>query len=291
MTKIGVTGVTGTLGALIAERLAAAGADLRLIARNPDKPLPIPEAEARFAGYGDGPAFEAASAGVDTLLLVSAMESELRVAEHTTAIDAAVAAGVRRIVYISFQGAAPEATFTFARDHWHTEQHIRRTGVAFTFLRDNNYQLHLPGLADPETGLIRGPAGSGRVAAVAHEDIADVATAVLLDAALLPDEVRDVTGPEALTLTEVAAILSEHTGRTITYEPETIPEAFASRSGYGAPEWMVTGWVTSYEAIATGELATVSDTVEKVTGHPPRTFDRYLTEHPETLTKLITPTT
>ncbi|WP_327146622.1 SDR family oxidoreductase [Nocardia sp. NBC_01327] len=288
VTTIGVTGATGKLGSLVAQRLSAAGADLRLIARSPGKQLPVPDADVRYAEYGDGQLFEAATTGVDTLLLVSAMESELRVAEHTTAIDAALAAGVRRIVYISFQGAAPEATFTFARDHWYTEQHIRQTGVEFTVLRDNNYQLHLPGLADPETGVIRGPAGTGRVAAVAHEDIAEVATAVLLDGTLLPGEVRDVTGPQALTLAEVAGILSRHTGRTITYEPESIPEAYASRAGYGAPEWMVAGWVTSYEAIATGELAAVSDTVQAITGRLPITFDRYLTDHPDILGTLST---
>ncbi|MFB7723056.1 SDR family oxidoreductase [Nocardia sp. NPDC056100] len=286
MTKIGVTGATGKLGTLVAQRLAAAGADLRLIARKPGKQLPIPDAEVRFAPYGDGPKFELAASGVETLLLVSAMESDLRVAEHTTAIEAAVAAGVRRIVYISFQGAAPEATFTFARDHWYTEQQIRQTELAFTVLRDNNYQIHLPALADPETGVIRGPAGDGRVAAVAHEDIADVATAVLLDDQLLPNEIRDVTGPEALNLDEVAAILSKHTDREITYKPESIPEAYESRSKYGAPDWMVAGWVTSYQAIATGELATVSSTVEAITGHPPIAFDRYLTTHPEVLDRL-----
>lgn len=286
MAKIGVTGATGKLGALIAQRLAAAGADVRLVARSPGKRLPLPDAEVRWANYSDGQKFESAVTGVDTLLLVSAMESDQRVAQHTTAIDAAVSAGVRRIVYISFQGAAANATFTFARDHWFTEQHIRQTELPFTFLRDNNYQVHLPGLADPETGVIRGPAGDGRVAAVAHEDIADVATAVLLDEKLLPGQTRDLTGPQALNLDQVAAILSDHTGRNITYRPESIPEAYESRSVYGAPDWMVAGWITSYEAIATGELATVSDTVEAVTGRPPISFDRYLTEHPEILTKL-----
>ncbi|WTL36555.1 SDR family oxidoreductase [Nocardia sp. NBC_01503] len=287
VTKIGVTGATGKLGTLVAQRLAAAGADLRLIARSPAKQLPLPDAEVRFANYGDAPKFELAVTGVETLLLVSAMESELRVAEHTTAIEAAVSAGVRRIVYISFQGAAPEATFTFARDHWYTEQQIRQTELPFTFLRDNNYQVHLPALADPETGVISGPAGDGRVAAVAHEDIADVATAVLLDEGLLPNQVRDVTGPRALDLDEVAEILSRHTGRPITYKPESIPEAYESRSHYHAPDWMVAGWVTSYEAIATGELANVSSTVEAVTGHPPIDFERYLDTHPEVLDRLI----
>ena len=74
----------------------------------------------------------AALAGVSTLLLIPAEESADRVAQHRAAVDAAVAAGVERIVYLSFVGAAVDATFTLARDHWATEQHVRGAGVAFT---------------------------------------------------------------------------------------------------------------------------------------------------------------
>ena len=76
----------------------------------------------------------------------------------------------------------------------------------------------------------------------------------------------DVTGPEALTLTEVAAELSAVSGRAVNYVPETEEEAYASRAHFGAADFEVQGWVTSYQAIASGELAAVSDTVQKVTG-------------------------
>ena len=89
-----------------------------------------------------------------------------------------MAAGVERIVYLSFYGASPDSTFTFGRDHWHTEQHIRGSGVAFVFLRDNLYLDVVPLLDSPE-GVIAGPAGDGRVAAVARDDVADAAVTVL----------------------------------------------------------------------------------------------------------------
>jgi uncharacterized protein YbjT (DUF2867 family) len=76
----------------------------------------------------------AALEGARTLFLIPAAETPDRVRQHRTAVDAAVAAGVRRIVYLSFFGAAPDATFTLARDHWETEEYIRATGVPFTFL-------------------------------------------------------------------------------------------------------------------------------------------------------------
>ena len=82
---------------------------------------------------------------------------------------AAAAAGVRRIVYISFLSAAPDATFTFARDHFHAEEHIKSIGLAWTFLRDSIYLDYIPLFAG-EDGVIRGPAASGRIAPVARDD-------------------------------------------------------------------------------------------------------------------------
>ncbi|WP_211358293.1 hypothetical protein [Amycolatopsis cihanbeyliensis] len=91
----------------------------------------------------------------------------------------------------------------------------------------------------------------------------------------------DITGPTALTLAETAEELSRFAGRTVTYVPETREEAYASRSDYGAADWEVAGWVSSYEAIATGELSTVSTTVPELTGHPAQSFAEYLQRYPE----------
>ena len=100
--------------------------------------------------------------------MVSASESADRVAQHVAFIDAAARAGVGHVVYISFFGAAPDATFTLARDHYATEEHLRASGMDFTFLRDNLYADFLPALVGDD-GVIRGPAGRGRVAAVAQD--------------------------------------------------------------------------------------------------------------------------
>ena len=165
------------------------------------------------ATYGDGEAMRRALDGAHTLFLVSAHESPDRVREHTTAVDAAVAAGVERVVYVSFLGAAPDATFTFARDHWYTEAHIRMTGVRHTFLRDGWYLAGIPAMTAAD-GVLRGPGGEGRVSAVSHDDIADSASAVLLDEGTAHDGATyDLTGPVAFTLAEAAGELSRRTGR------------------------------------------------------------------------------
>ncbi|GGZ63231.1 NAD(P)-dependent oxidoreductase [Streptomyces inusitatus] len=283
---IAVTGASGRIGGRIARRLSTAGLTPRLLGRDP-KRLPLIEGSALAppAAYGDGEAMRRACDGARTLFLVSAREAPDRVSDHRTAVDAAVAAGVERIVYVSFLGAAPDATFTFARDHWHTEEHIRASGARHTFLRDSFYLSSLAQMAGAD-GVIRGPAGAGRVSAVAHDDIADAAVAVLLS-----DEhdgrTHDLTGPAALTLAEAAAELSRFAGREIVYQPETRDEAYASRAGYGAPSWELAGWVTSYEAVATGEMSAVSDAVPRLTGRPATSFGDFLRGAPEAYAHLL----
>ncbi|MFI6977284.1 NAD(P)H-binding protein [Embleya sp. NPDC050154] len=277
---IAVTGASGQVGGRVARRLAEAGVTQRLLGRDPSR---LPEFEGAVkappASYGDDAAMRRALAGADTLFLVSARESADRVREHITAVDAAVAAGVGRIVYVSFLGAAPDATFTFARDHWHTEQHIRATGVRYTFLRDSLYLAGLPAMVGAD-GVIRGPGGDGRVSAVAHDDVADSAAAVLLGGNAHDGLRYDLTGPDALTLAEAAAELTRFAGRPIRYVAETRDQAYASRAHYNAPAWEMAGWVTSYEAIATGEMSEVSTAVPNLTGRPAQNLAGYLTTHP-----------
>jgi uncharacterized protein YbjT (DUF2867 family) len=266
-----VTGATGRLGGRVARLLAERGTAQRLLVRSPDRAPALPGVAVVPAEYADHEAVVRALDGVATVFMVSASESADRLAEHRTFVDAAVEAGVRHLVYVSFFGAAPDATFTLARDHFHTEEHIRTTGLAYTFLRDNIYADFVPQLAG-EDGVIRGPAGQGRAAFVAQDDIAEAAAAILAS----PDDhagvVYDLTGPESLSLAEAAAILTEVRGRTVTYHPETVEEAYASRASYGAPPWQLDAWVSTYTAIAAGELDGVSDAVPRLTGRPARTL-------------------
>jgi NAD(P)H dehydrogenase (quinone) len=266
MTELGVTGSTGNIGGRVARLLAAAGVAQRLVVRAHGRAPVLDGATVVEADYADGAAARRALDGVHTLFMVSGAEAADRVDQHRTFIDAAAAAGVGRIVYLSFYGAAPDSTFTLARDHWATEEHIRSTGLAHVFVRDNMYLDFFPYMVDG--GVIRGPAGDGRVAAVAQDDIGEVVTAILRDPAVHDGRTYSLTGPEALTLHEVAAVL----GPDVRYEPETIYEAYASRAKYGAPDWQVHGWVSTYTAIASGELAGVTDTVERIAGHPARTL-------------------
>lgn len=276
------------MGGAVASALAAAGVEQRLLVRAPERAPLLSGATVLTADYADSDAVRAGLDGVDTVFMVSGAEEPGRLAAHRTFIDAAVAAGVTRVVYTSFLGAAPDATFTLARDHWHTEQHLRASGLRSTFLRDNFYADQFLLFAGDE-GVLLGPGGDGRVSAVARRDVADVAVSVLLAAvagasetapsAESPHDGRtyDLTGPEALSLADVARIITEVTGRPVRYQPETVPEAYASRAAYGAADWQVEAWVSTYTAIAVGELSAVSGDVELVSGHPATSLTRLLT--------------
>ena len=115
------------------------------------------------------------------------------------------------------------------------------------------------------------------MAVVAQDDIADVAATVLARPAPHAGRTYSLTGPEALTLTEVAQILTETTGRLVRFENETLTQAYASRQSYGAPHWQLDAWVSTYTAIAAGEVAGVTGDVESITGHPATSLRDLLT--------------
>jgi NAD(P)H dehydrogenase (quinone) len=284
---IAVTGVTGTLGGRVLERLSGAGdVPLRLVVRDAGRAPAVPGAEVveNPGGYADPAGFRAALDGVDTLYLVSAAEAEDRLQQHFDAVDAAVAAGVQRIVYTSFLGAKDDAVFTLVRQHAATEERIRQSGVRATFLRHSMYADFVPFFAAVEQGraVIAAPAGNGRTSFVSRDDLADVGAAVLLDdSGRFDGQALDVTGPEALTMDDAARVLTEVTGIPTEYRPQTVEEAWATRRPSGHPDWEIEGWVTSYLAIAAGELATVTDVVPTVAGHPARTVAAHLRAHPE----------
>jgi uncharacterized protein YbjT (DUF2867 family) len=224
MSLIGVTGATGVVGGSVARALAAAGQSTRLIVRDASKAPQLAGAEVATATYGDSAAMQAALIGVPTLFLVSATEDTNRVALHTATVDAAVAAGVERIVYLSFYDA--------------------------------------------------------------RADVADVAVTVLLDPSH-DGRTYDLTGPQSISLADVVAAVAAASGRALRYHEETLEEAYASRASYGAPRFEVDGWVSTYVAIAKGELERVSQDVPRLAGHAATSFEDFLRGHPESYAHLL----
>ncbi|WP_394274794.1 SDR family oxidoreductase [Luteococcus sp.] len=269
---IAVTGATGHLGGLVARALAERGIPQRLVVRDPSRAPQLPGAVAVQASYEDVAALTEAVRGVETVLFVSGHEGPQRMAQHRAAIEAFVAARLKRVVYTSFLGGDPQASFTYARDHHETEQLLRASGLGFTFLRPSFYLDHVAQWSDDQ-GVVRGPAGHGRIAWVSREDLAEVAVAALFDDSLA-GRTLDVTGARLMTIEQTLVELDRVTGGNHRFVDETVEEAYASRrAAYPeAPDWELDGWVGTYLAIARGEMTVASDVVAELTGHPPRTF-------------------
>lgn len=272
MSILALTGSTGALGGRVADLLGPA-VD-RLIVRDPSRTPRLRDAdpEVRVATYADGPACVAALQGVDVVLMVSAAEAPDRRAQHQRFIEAAAEAGVGQIVYTSFVGAHPQARFTLGRDHAAAEEAVLASGMAFTLLRDNFYAEVLPIFADDD-GVIRGPAGDGRVALVGRADVAEAAAAVLRDPTAHAGATYALTGPESATLAEATARMTVALGRPFSYVEETEEEAYASRRRWSDEQYVLDAWVSTYTAIRDGEVAAVSGDVELLTGHPARPLE------------------
>ena len=314
---IAVTGATGELGRRVATRLSGLGLNQRMIVRDAARALHLPGAEiAQASSYSDGAAMRCALTGVEKVLLVSARDrfgvahisaknhvpapAYDRLQQHITAVDAAAEAGIKHIIYLSMMSAAPDATFILSRDHFSTEEYIRKSGVPFTFLRVSLYTDNVP-LCVSADDVIRAPAGEGRAAWVTRDDIADVAAAVLTGTGHI-GRTYDITGPEALTMTETAEILSAAIKRKIEYRAQTPQEARTTRStsrlekfeaerrsltGQGLDDYEVEVFVTHFLQIANGDLAEVSHVVPDLTGHAAQSLAQYLQQHPESYRHLL----
>ena len=138
----------------------------------------------------------------------------------------------------------------------------------WTFLRDNLYLDFFPHIVG-EDGVIRGPAGDGVVAAVTHDDIAASAAEVLARPGAHVGSTYVMTGPEAITMTQAAETIARVQGREVSFHNETVEEAYESRKRWEAPDWQNDAWVSTYTAIAAGEMAEVSDHVLRLTGRRP----------------------
>ena len=267
MFMIGITGVTGKLGSYVADLVDKKGIASIHLARSPERATVYASAEIRKMVYANTPEVVEALKGIDVLLMVSARENPERVEEHKSFLDAAKLAGVQHIVYTSFYGADEKATFTLSRDHAQTEAYIKKLGFTYTFLRDNFYLDFFIDIA-LENGEIRGPAGRGRVSAVARKDTSRVAAEILLNPKEWENQTLNLTGPEDLSMEEIVELLSKETGKTITYVDESVEEAYESRKKWPAQNWEYDAWVSTYTAIKAGEQAGVSTDVEKVLGRP-----------------------
>jgi len=268
-----VTGASGHLGRRAVELLLDAEAG-RIVAttRSPEKLLPLADrgAEIRRADFDDPVSLVEAFAGADRLLLISTDALGRRLTQHRAAIRAALRAGVQHVVYTSVPN--PEKwEANFATEHAETETALRASGLGWTMMRNNLYSDHLlTKLSDAiASGELVAAAGDGGAAYVTRKNCAGAAAAALASSDF-DGRTFDVTGPSAVTHTELAKIASDISRSQVQY--------LATPSG------------NDFEAaIAKGYLETVTGSVEELTGYPPTSVAEFLSEHADSLIEAAEP--
>ena len=233
---IAITGASGQLGRLVIgqlrQRIAADG--IVALARDPRKAADLGVAT-RTADYTAPATLDAALAGIDTLLLISSSEIGRRAAQHANVIAAARRAGVGRIVYTSLLHA-DRSPLSLAGEHVETEQAIRASGLAWTFLRNGWYAENYTGAIPTAlaTGTLIGSAGDGRISAAARADYAEAAV-VALTSTEHAKKTYELAGDEAWTLAELAAELTRQSGRAIAWRHLPEAEYAAALTAAGLP--------------------------------------------------------
>jgi uncharacterized protein YbjT (DUF2867 family) len=217
----------------------------------------------------------AALKGAERVYLLAPPHPRLAAMEANL-IEAARRAGVRRVVKHSAIDAGPSARSDVARMHFAGERLLAASGLSYTILRGSmfmhNFLMLMPTIVSE--GVLAVPMGAGRCAFVDAADVAAVAAAVLTQDG---HEARSylVTGAEALSMNDVAALLSTALGRTIRYRDVPIEAARAGLRAQGISDWQIEQMRGSAEAFAAGEVAEVTDVVVRLTGRPPRSFAQF----------------
>jgi NAD(P)H dehydrogenase (quinone) len=286
--SVAITGASGRLGQLAAEFALekVPPAELILITRRPEalERFAARGAQVRFGDFDAPESLPAALAGAERMLLISTMDIGRRVPQHRNAVEAAVHAGVQRVVYTSGLNSTPSNPAWVVPEHAASDRLVQESGVSWTILGMGLYAEFRvsPGVVAVASGRYHHNAGEGRTAYVSRVDCAAVAAGVLVTDGH-ENVLYDVTGPELHTQAEVAALYSEVTGRQV--------EAVAVSDGHRGAEFMAAGydeyaagsaasWGT---AIRVGALDRLSTVVADVTGRPARTLHEVLTEHRDVL--------
>ena len=279
-----MTGAAGRYGRLATEKLIAQGRarDLILITRTPARLADCAQAgcEVRYGDFDRPESLRAALRGADKLMLISGTRVGARVRQHRAAIDAAEAADVRHIIYTSFVNVEPANPAIVAIDHRETENLIRASGLAFTFLRDAHYADAMILNAGPgfiASGVWLTSTQGGREAMVWREDCVNCAVAVLTENGH-ENKAYPVTGPNRESFAEVAAMLAELTGRPIRLVETDDAGMYAHFDALGIPRepvddqtvsgipWNSDDMVSFERAIREGFLDVCTDDVQRLTG-------------------------
>jgi uncharacterized protein YbjT (DUF2867 family) len=281
-----VIGGRSKIGSALLELLSRRGERTRALIRDREVGASFPAGVEPVVGDLASPeSLRAAMSGADKVFLLSSPHPDA-VRLHRNAIDAARAAGVGLLVRSSIVGAEVDSPAEFVSAHAQSDRYLEQSGLAHAILRPNLFLQNVPESTIPsigEDGRFYVNAGHARISMVDTRDVAAVASVVLTEPGHAGAR-YDVTGPEALSYEDVAATLSAALGRRITYVDAPDDAVRDALRGLGLGEWFAGALVGLYQEYrrsgTDGYASKVTDTVERLTGRPPRTLGELLAAPP-----------
>ena len=283
---LAVSGASGHLGRRVVELLLQSGAgNIVAMTRAPEKldDLATQGVTVRKADFDDAASLSRALAGVDRLLIISTDTlgpAELRARQHLAAIDEATRAGVKHIIYTSIVHAESGLPPGIAPSHYATEQALEASSLSWTVLRNSLYidgsLQSLPHAV--ATGQLMAATGDAGAGYITREDCARAAAAALASADITR-QTLDITGPSIITGADLAQIVSEVTGKAVTFVPITLEQKRAGLVAAGLPDFVVDLLASFDDAVAKGMLSVKSDAFVSLTRAPAQSVKDFLTEH------------
>lgn len=276
-----VTGATGRTGSEVVRALLDKGGAVRAFVRDPDKAQRLfgDAVELTVGDFADPASVQASLEGVEQVFL-SGADDPRRVEWETAAIDMAASSGVRRIVKLTSIEAEPGSPAAFWDWHGRIEHHLRAAEIPAVVLRSNFFMSNLLTAAEQiaREGRFYAPAGAARIAMVDPRDVGAAAAAVLTTAGH-HDPTYVLTGPEAITHTQVATELSAATHEAVEFVDVPDEAARQSMTRAGVPDVVARHVVEVYAMLRRGAGERVTATVESLTGRSPRDFASFARDH------------
>ena len=269
---IAVTGATGQLGQLVINALlkTVAASEIVALVRDQAKAQALSDkgVQVRRGDYNDKAALDRALQGVEKLLLISSSEVGQRTSQHRNVIEAANAAGVQLIAYTSLLHA-DTSPLGLHVEHVETEKLLAESGIPFALLRNGwyseNYLASAP--AALAHGVFIGAAGEGKIASATRADYAAAAARVISEEGHA-GKVYELAGDSAWTLSDLAALLSEASGKKVVYQNLSEADFAAALKGAGLPDELAEMLADSDIGASKGGLFDDSQTLSKLIGRP-----------------------
>lgn len=276
--KIGISGASGQLGNAVLAEILARRCDVKLvgISRTPDS---LPNSiESRLGDYDHPETLTTAYAGLDRLLLIPSadLRTGARAVQHVAAIDAAVAAGVKHIVFVSILGTRKLEEPAIGAPFWTGEQHLIKTAPAWTIVRMSYYAeaFALEARMSADWGVLTGLSES-RVSYLSRDDLAAAIAGVLVGDGHV-GAIYSATGPKSVSGLERAAAASKFTGKPFGFVVATEKQLRAGMAQAGLPGDVVNATVSIQAAFAIGAFDVVTGDVERLAGRVPKTLEDVL---------------